>query len=50
MTDIWVTLTIIGGVILVVDFVTTQLRRRAKRMPVSLNQKQKERGSNALEE
>ena len=47
MINIWVVLTIVGGAILAVDLVMTQLRKRARRIAVSLHQTQEEIESHA---
>ena len=50
MTDMWVALAIVTGVVSVVDLVTTQFRKRARRIPDSLDQAQEEILSDAQEE
>ena len=42
MIDLWVVLTIVTGVVLVMDLVTTQLRKRARYTPVPPDPTQKE--------
>jgi hypothetical protein len=42
MTAIWFALAIIAGIVLIVDLVTTQLRKRARRAPFTRQPTQKE--------
>ncbi|MBN1659806.1 MAG: hypothetical protein JXA93_15480 [Anaerolineae bacterium] len=42
MTDTWIVLAVVVGVVLVVDLVTTQVRRRARRISAPLDMTQKE--------
>ena len=50
MTDMWVALAIVAGVVVVIDLVTAQLRKRAKRTDPSLDQTQEEIRSDVQEE
>jgi len=50
MTDTWIVLAAVAGVVLVVDLVTTQLRKRARRISVRLDTTQKEAEPDVREE
>jgi hypothetical protein len=50
MIDTWIVLAAVVGIVLVVDLVTTQVRKRARRISVPLDMTQKETEPDAHEE
>lgn len=50
MIDTWIVLAAVAGVVLVVDLVTTQLRRRAQRIAITHQSTEKEAEPDVCEE